>query len=361
MLLATSLFVGVASFICAQTITSFDPPNSTYTIASAINAEGRIAGYYVDSAGEHGFFRKRDGTFVTFEAFPGTQFFPFPNGYPLAINTAGEITGFFSDQSTTGSFLRRRDGTIIMWTAPVGAMVSRSQTDQTSSAPIDEWWRFCSIDGTAALAMNDAGQITGGYGAGNCRGFLRQHNGNFVNFDVHSELHPEYIPWTSPQAINLLGQITGLYFDTDSSGSSIERGFLRQPDGTIIRFDPPDSVRTTPRAINLFGQIAGYYRDTNSVVHGFVRQPNGTVVTFDPSGSTDTEAVSINAEGQITGFYLGSDGTYHGFVRKRDGTFCTFDAPNSQGTFAQSINFFGQITGYYFDGSNYHGFLRGSR
>jgi hypothetical protein len=120
-------------------------------------------------------------------------------------------------------------------------------------------------------------------------------------------------------------------------------------------------VRTTPRAINLFGQIAGYYRDTNSVVHGFVRQPNGTVVTFDPSGSTDTEAVSINAEGQITGFYLGSDGTYHGFVRKRDGTFCTFDAPNSQGTFAQSINFFGQITGYYFDGSSYHGFLRGSR
>src|SRR5258706_426606 len=100
MLLATSLFVGVASFVCAQTITSFDPPNSTYTIASAINAEGRIAGYYVDAAGDHVFFRKRDATFVTFEAFPATQFFPFPNGYPPATNTAGEITVFSSNRKS---------------------------------------------------------------------------------------------------------------------------------------------------------------------------------------------------------------------------------------------------------------------
>lgn len=346
--------VTLASAAFAQTITTFDPPDSTYTIVSAINPEGQITGYFADGSGSHhGFLRKRNGSFIKFDAFVGTSGgFP-SNAFPMDINAAGQIIGFYQQETIFGSFLRQADGTIIKFQPvfPESALTTLSAIDQGPRP-------FCPIDGSAAVAINAFGQITGGYTPLLCHGFLRQRDGTITSFDVRSELQPNFVPDTQPQAINLFGQITGFYTDFDSSGNGVIRGFLRQPNGGIVRFDPSGSTSTTPKAINLFAQITGYYRDTNSVVHGFLRQPYGNIITFDTSGSTDTEALSINAKGEITGFYLGADGIYHGFLRKLSGAITTFDAPNSQGTFAQSINLAGQITGYYFDGSSYHGFVR---
>jgi hypothetical protein len=345
----------ICTSLHAQTINTFDPPNSTYTIASAINPTGEITGYYSDASGpQHGFLRKRDGTLITFDVelhgiFPS-------NASPVDINAAGQITGYYRVEAIVfGSFLRQADGTIVVISPPnPNQDPTAHDTARTSSAATSQGPRpFCPIDGSAALSINAIGQITGGYAPFLCSGFLRQPDGTVASFDVRSERHPEDSPDTQPQAINLFGQITGFYFD-----NGIIRGFLRQPNGGIVRFDPTNSISTIPMAINLLGQITGYYEDTSSVVHSFLRQPCGTVITFDLAGSTDTEAKSINVEGDITGFYLGSDGAYHGFVRKRHGTFTTFDAPNSQGTFPQSINLVGQITGYYFDGSSFHGFVR---
>src|SRR5437762_3035556 len=51
------------------TITTFDPPGATRTIALSINPAGAITGYYVDaSSGFHGFLRAPDGTITTFDA-----------------------------------------------------------------------------------------------------------------------------------------------------------------------------------------------------------------------------------------------------------------------------------------------------
>lgn len=348
LLIAGMLSISVAQVLRAQTITTFDPPNSTGTLASAINLQGQITGYYSDQSSTHGFIMKRDGSFITFDAFVGGTF-P-SNGFPLNINAAGQIVGYYELPLDTGSFLRQTDGSIVK-VSPTLSPDTNSRHPRPYSLS-----ERCS-DGSIALAITDLGQILGTYAGpgGNCRAYLRQPNGTFTGFDVKSEFHSDnFIPTTNPMAINLFGQVAGEYLDTDDSGSELVRGFLRQPNGKIVRFDVPIPHRTHPRAINLFGQITGIF----SAGHGFLREPNGNIVTFDPPGSSDTEAVAINDLGQVTGYYLGADGAYHGFLRNWNGTFATFDATNSRGTFPQSINLFGQITGYYFDGITYHGFLR---
>src|SRR5204863_207719 len=54
------------------TITTFDPPGATRTLALSINPAGAITGYYVDGifGGVHGFLRAPDGAFTTFDV-PG--------------------------------------------------------------------------------------------------------------------------------------------------------------------------------------------------------------------------------------------------------------------------------------------------
>jgi hypothetical protein len=346
LLLRALLFVGMASALEAQTITTFDPPGSTNTMSNAINLEGQVTGW----SGSHpdGFLREPDGTFITFDA-GGVP----PNTYPNDINSAGQIVGSYFIDIDIESFLREPDGTIIYFRPTLPNEASPRVLPQNGFG--------CTPFGDSeAVAVNDVGQITGDFGGqGGCHGFLRQRDGTIITFDVPSESHPNEIPVAHPQAINLLAQITGNYTEDDVVIQI--GGFLRLPCGSIVRFFAPNSTETIPTSINLFGQIAGYYQDTNSVVHGFLRQPNGTIITFDPTGSTHTEANSINLLGEITGFYLGRDGTHHGFLRKRNGTLTTFDPPSSRGTFAKSINLAGQITGYYFDGSSYHGFIRSKR
>jgi hypothetical protein len=52
-----SIFVGLSAAVAQQTYTytTIDPPGSTYTIATTINASSKIVGYYQDINGiEHG-------------------------------------------------------------------------------------------------------------------------------------------------------------------------------------------------------------------------------------------------------------------------------------------------------------------
>src|SRR5438876_5143112 len=72
----------------AQTIISFDVPNSTYTAAQSINTVGDVTGWYGDSGGiTHGFIRDANGTITPFDA-PGST-----SAVPASINDAGQVTG----------------------------------------------------------------------------------------------------------------------------------------------------------------------------------------------------------------------------------------------------------------------------
>src|SRR5438477_7342531 len=83
--------VVLASTSYAQTITTIDPPNSTFTIAQAINPVGQIVGYYLDGSGIHGFLRQPSGAITSFNVSrDGFQL----GTFATAINPAGQITGY---------------------------------------------------------------------------------------------------------------------------------------------------------------------------------------------------------------------------------------------------------------------------
>jgi len=355
-LLAFLIFTPRTSNSSAQTITSFDPPNSTGTFAFGINLNGQIAGTYIDGSvlspvtAQTGFIRERDGTFTTFqpEVTFGERTFRLP---PRVndINLEGDVVGTVPDgwTITSSSFVRHKDGSVVVFKGPgtVGSAPDPAAILR-SPLPCDE----C-IDGSGAAAINAIGQITGANGGSSYVGYLRQPDGSMTFFSPSTGSLA-----TFPSSINVFGQITG-YFKAPTP----DHGFLRQRNGTFISFDPPNSTTTRPRSINLFSQITGYFMDSNNVEHGFLRQPDGKFVTFDPPGSTGTEPQSINFWGEITGSYTTSFGVNHGFLREPNGNIITFDVPgaSADGTFAKEINDLGIIVGYYMDTNLLvHGFVR---
>jgi hypothetical protein len=191
--------------------------------------------------------------------------------------------------------------------------------------------------------INPAGAITGDYfdASGASHGFLRAPDGTFTRFD------PPGSTFTIPQSINAAGAITG--FDFDASGAN--HGFLRAVDGTLTTFDAPDGVGTTAgQAINSAGTIVGFYSDANFVPHGFVRDSHGTITEFDvPDATYGTQPTAINAAGTVTGSYVDANFVSHGFVRARNGTITRFDPPESAWTSVGGINPSGAITGSFTD------------
>jgi len=345
--LAVLLLASFAAAAYAQTVTSFDAPNSTNTIPQAINIFGQIAGYYQDSNGhQFGFQRRRDGTFTSFSSYPDIPEIPTS---VTGMNLRGEIIGY-TVTATDDDFLRQPDGTIIHNLVPPSSTASATMTAEPSPTPED-------LDGSIPYAINAVGQITGAFGRGPRGAYLREPDGSGVLFTVGAGL----FTLTLPRSINLFAQITGSYLDSSSTSWN---GFLRQPNGRIITFGPLGSVLTRPTSINLTGHIAGHYSTADGTSHGFLRKPNGKIVTFDPVGSIHTEVEAINLEGQITGFYATSDGVYHGFLRKKNGKIESFDAPGAAnaGTFPKDINDLGEVVGYYQD-VNFalHGFIRSKR
>lgn len=131
--------------------------------------------------------------------------------------------------------------------------------------------------------------------------------------------------YTAAIAINDAGVITGTYLDTNN----FYHGFLRQADGTMISFDPLSSNQTQGLAINSIGQIAGYYGTAAGKVYGFIREVGGTFITVDPSGDGRATFPSwIDDSGNVSGEGSDSRGYYHAFT-DIDNAITLFDPPSS--------------------------------
>jgi len=197
---------------------------------------------------------------------------------------------------------------------------------------------------TFAQSINSKGQIAGYYRTGTFidHGFVREPDGAITVIECP-------IPGCSIQAraINSSGQIAGTFLFPGSLSNY--RGFLRQPDGAFTAFVvlPGPLVFTWTSALNSKGQITGYAVDLKGA-HGFVRQPDGIITLFDMPGALDTLGMAINSKGQIAGYYRDSKG-HHGFLREPDGAITTFEAPNGTELFTRAMNSEGQIVGNYDD------------
>jgi hypothetical protein len=135
---------------------------------------------------------------------------------------------------------------------------------------------------------------------------------------------------------------------------------------SLVIFDAPDAGKavnqgTVPTSINSKGVIAGNYIDSGNLLHGFLRQANGSITEFSPPNMSDVFVLGINTSGQVIGSgqrKLGSGFETDGFLRSPGGHYTLIVAPGAIYTQPLQINDNGTIAGYFqaFDGM--HGFLR---
>jgi probable HAF family extracellular repeat protein len=96
---------------------------------------------------------------------------------------------------------------------------------------------------------------------------------------------------------------------------------------TYTQIDVPNSSLTRPFGINSFGQIVGLSRDGDGTPHGFLRDTDGTYLKFGYPGAIFTNATSINDQGQIVGRWIDPKGYNHTYLRSPSGVFSNFDPP----------------------------------
>jgi probable HAF family extracellular repeat protein len=169
-----------------------------------------------------------------------------------------------------------------------------------------------------------------------------------------------HVSGTWPTGINDSGWVVG-YFQ-DATGT---HGFLRNPGYTVL--DAPgagagNGQGTQALSINNVGEIAGVYFDSDSVEHGFVRDASGNYTSFDVPGGSAVINAYINQAGTVAGTYnykaVGANYTY-GYVMDASGVITTFQVPGSRaGNTVTGINSTGVVAGEYYPTLDPQGYTR---
>jgi len=146
------------------------------------------------------------------------------------------------------------------------------------------------------------------------------------------------IPRSMVAALCVLGPLTCVAHADNINGEA-----------TYISFSVPGALGTYPMSINASMEVTGYYYVSPTVERGFLREADGTITTFDVAGGNGTQPEGINAAGNITGFYYGgAGGTPRGFLRYADGRIIPLDFYPTDPLFAilpLSINDFDEVAG----------------
>ena len=293
-------------------ITSFDAPGAGLghglnqgTAAYAIDDLGEIAGQFQDpSYVFHGFVRYPNGAFTTFdEPDAGTG----KNQGTLAwdINLRGTTAGIYIDANNVHhGFIR----------SPANKFTTVDPTGSVFTYVCEE--TCLTLDGTVTGFYNDS--------SGNTHGFVRQANGTITSIDAPAPGGLTTIG-TIAGSINSKGVIAGYSLNSNF----VFHGFVRHPDGSFTTFDDPEAGTappppgtfqgTAPFSINLVGTITGQYFDASNNAHGFEQFPDGQFANFDAPdaalGSTaGTRPSTNNAEGEVAGWYIDAGGLNHGFL-----------------------------------------------
>jgi uncharacterized membrane protein len=275
------------------TFTSFDPPGSTLTLPTDINAQGQIVGRYLNGK-THGFLREPDGTITTID-YPGSSF-----TVAASINNNGAIVGWYivpTAPTVRHGFLLQ-DGVFTSFDPP-GSLF------------------------TNATGINERGDIVGRYctlavcrpvGNGDFHGFLYR-DGEFTTLDVPGGTETDAY---KPQAN---GTVLGGFVQ-----SGVEKLFLYR-DGEFSPFALPNGKNVTldDGGINSRGDIVGTYCDApgicligSSTTHGFLWS-DGELTTIDYPGARATSALGFNERGDIAGGYIDANGVPRGYLMTNRG------------------------------------------
>jgi probable HAF family extracellular repeat protein len=207
-------------------------PNSTASIATAINTSGAIVGAYTDVAGKSHGFSTSDGSTFTNVDFPGAT-----DTQAIDVNDSGAVVGEYLDAASVWHGFVSSGGTF---------------------TAID----FPGATTTAATGINANGDVVGGYtdSAGANHGFLLS-GGVFspINFPLASST----IAW----GINDNGDVAGTYNDT--AGKS--HGFV-YADNNFSTVDVAGATATQLYRIKNWEQVTGVYTDALTAEHGLTGQ-----------------------------------------------------------------------------------------
>lgn len=245
------------------------------TVPFAINAAGTVTGFYKGATGgAHGFVRAVNGVITSFDAPQVLGSGGYLGTNPVSIDAAGDIAGTYIDSSLKRhGFVRAANGTMVAFNAP-GAETTACATKGPGTI-------FC---GTGGVGINTAGDITGVYvdPDGLLHGFLRLANGTLNSFDAPGAgTSPGGIEGTAGIAINDAGKIAGAYAD----GSNAFHGYLFTP--ALIS---TSATLTAAPAAPVYGEPVTL---TAKVTSSDGAPPNGEDVAFiSGKGVLGTKALS---------------------------------------------------------------------
>jgi probable HAF family extracellular repeat protein len=211
--------------------------------------------------------------------------------------------------------------------------------------------------GSQGAAINDLGDVVGTDQGVTERAFLYKRGGKLI--DLGAVLAPNgfsFATW-----INLEGQIVGTF--SPSGNFILESMGYVYAGGQFQTLIGPNGEATTPNSINIFGQVVGglFFPTTSGnggTYHVFLRQPTGQITDLGTFGGTETPILSdpglvvgafgnaINDLSQIVGAFVASDGVYHSFLTQPGGAKSKDIGSLGGFAWATAVNDFAQVVGY---------------
>ena len=215
-----------------------------------------------------------DGVFSTYNV-PDSLTFGF-----YGLNNAGQAVGFYQDANEISHGVIVQDGELAQFDFPGAAE-------------------------TEIFGISESGLLIGDIfdAAGVIHGFVGDEQ-----FDVPGATT------TYADDMNAGGTLVGSYVDTDG----IYHGYIRHADGSFTTFDFPGMLSNLEylfvNAINDAGAIVFRAKEFESLERTYIRLPNGELKELKFPGSVATVARDIDREGQVVGYYDALDGGRYGFI-----------------------------------------------
>lgn len=248
-------------------ITKVDAPGATITYLTAINDAGVVTGAYWDGSDviEHGFIRDANGAFTPLDepdVTPGDQWGTYPGG----VSNSGVVVGYYFTTDFDG--LIYPDGTTGSSITPHGFTWQRGQFT-TYDAP-GAAGPIANSGVTELLGISDSGAMVGSANymlsadMGTGLGFVVT-RGNFRTFSGPIS-RSNWCGWVSPAAINDAGTIAG---DSGNGCGGMHEAWLLNGD-VFTSVDYPGATQTVVSSINNKGVIGGTWTSDTGQVDGFI-------------------------------------------------------------------------------------------
>jgi uncharacterized membrane protein len=256
------------------TYEALEYPGASSTVASDIADDGTVVGWFVDSAGTHGFVY-RAGNFTTVQ-------------YPGAVYT--QLAGIGADGSMVGAYRREGEPGIAFHgflRTPAGEFVEIRHPDHRYSMA-----QRILGDGSVVGCYHGQDATTSMHG-------IIVRNGSITVDETAGSMINGGTP-----AGRLVGNLS-----VDGTGFVSEGA-----DRTLLR--APDASLTEIWDINSSNVMVGALTDAAGGNSGFVHE-NGRWTVILPPGAGSSVAFGINEQGQIVGGFADGNGARRGFIASR--------------------------------------------